>query len=154
MDAKRIAVGLLAEDGAGADDAAPARAILDNHLLAPQLRQRLRDEPMPDVRRGSGRQWHNHLHRARRIGLGRCRSGGGQAEARGSHAGQKRALGEHCGPPRLQMQLCRTTVARELEFETEGSEILPWAQAVGVRIGSIASDQAGSSFARCPLYLQ
>ena len=23
------------------------------------------DEPMADVRRGAGRQWHNHLHRAR-----------------------------------------------------------------------------------------
>jgi hypothetical protein len=104
---QRIAVGLLAQDGAGADDATPAGAVLDNHLLAPQLRQRLCDEPMADVRRGAGRQWHNHLHRARRIGLGRCRSGGGQAEAGGGHAGQKRAFGEHCGPPRLRMQLCR-----------------------------------------------
>jgi hypothetical protein len=32
----------------------------------------------------------------------------------------------------------QTTVARELEPGTKGSEILPWAEAVDVRIGSIA----------------
>ena len=79
---QRMAVGLLAEEGAGADDATAAGAVLDDHLLAPQLRQRLGDQPMPDIGRGARGQGHDDLHRPRRIGLGRRRLGDGQADSR------------------------------------------------------------------------
>jgi hypothetical protein len=83
----RVAVGGRARRHGDAGVAARAWYIFGIDLLAPCLRQLLRDDPRDHIGRAAGGEWHDQANRARRIGVGR-RFAGGQ-----HHRGQQRENG-------------------------------------------------------------
>ena len=68
-DGKRVAVARLRLHVLCADHAAAAGAVLDQHLLAPEIGQLLRHGPREDVARAAGRIGGDDAHRPARIVL-------------------------------------------------------------------------------------
>src|SRR5262245_15933604 len=53
----------------GPDIASRARAVLDDHGLAPTLAQPVRDDPRQGISGAASGKWHDHPHKARWIGV-------------------------------------------------------------------------------------
>ena len=92
VEEERVTVRIGGGDTAGAQRAAGAADILDDHLLAEHLGHRLRDQPGHGVGRPARGERHHHGDGALGVGLrpGRC---GQQDESRGE--GIPAVHGEH-----------------------------------------------------------
>jgi hypothetical protein len=97
VDEEGVAVRRRLRDDLGADRAAPARAIVDNHGLAPTLAETLRHQPGDVVGGAAGDERNHELDRLSRIVLRRARRARGQTP--GENAGEACEQADHPSSP-------------------------------------------------------